>query len=64
MTSEVWVDGFGNTVKTIVHGYDDAGRETSISDGRAFVALIGPEGMLWKDYIQKLNGLGITPIFK
>jgi RHS repeat-associated protein len=27
------VDGFGNAVKTIVHGYDDAGRETSISDG-------------------------------
>ena len=33
VTSEVWVDGFGNAVKTIVHGYDDAGRETSISDG-------------------------------
>ena len=33
MTSEVWVDGFGNAVKTIVHGYDDAGREISISDG-------------------------------
>jgi len=47
-----------------VNGYDDAERETSISDGRAFVALIGPEGMLWKDYIQKLNGLGITSIFK
>ncbi len=27
------MDGFGNAVKTIVHGYDDAGRETSISDG-------------------------------
>jgi YD repeat-containing protein len=33
VTSEVWVDGFGNAVKTIVHGYDDAGREISISDG-------------------------------
>ena len=33
VTSEVWVDGFGNAVKTIAHGYDDAGRETSISDG-------------------------------
>ncbi|MCY2970209.1 MAG: hypothetical protein NTZ30_06020 [Planctomycetota bacterium] len=33
VTEEVWVDGFGNTVKTIVHGYDDAGREISISDG-------------------------------
>ena len=33
MTSEVWVDGFGNAVKTIVHIYDDAGRETSLSDG-------------------------------
>ena len=33
VTEEVWVDGFGNAVKTIVHGYDDAGRETSISDG-------------------------------
>ena len=33
VTSEVWVDGFGNPVKTIAHGYDDAGRETSISDG-------------------------------
>ena len=31
VTSEVWVDGFGNAVKTIVHGYDDAGRETSRS---------------------------------
>jgi len=33
VTSKVWVDGFGNAVKTIVHVYDDAGRETSISDG-------------------------------
>jgi len=33
VTSEVWVDGFGNAVKTTVHGYDDAGREISISDG-------------------------------
>jgi YD repeat-containing protein len=33
VTQEAWVDGFGNTVKTIVHGYDDAGREISISDG-------------------------------
>ena len=33
MTEEVWVDGFGNAVKTIVHVYDDAGREVSVSDG-------------------------------
>ena len=33
VTQEAWVDGFGNVVKTITHGYDDAGRETSISDG-------------------------------
>ena len=33
VTEEVWVDGFGNTVKTIAHGYDDAGREVSVSDG-------------------------------
>ena len=33
VTQEVWIDGFGNAVKTITHAYDDAGREVSISDG-------------------------------
>ena len=33
VTQEIWIDGFGNAVKTITHAYDAAGREVSVSDG-------------------------------
>ena len=33
-------------------------------EGKVFDALTGPEGMLWKDYIKKLNSLEIYPVFK
>ncbi len=70
MTSEVWVDGFGNAVKTIVHGYDDAERETSISDGvtgynyqydlagqRLDILMMLPNG--WVNMAQNINGVEI-----